>query len=70
VVVVYDSLGELGGVAALLLGEALRASTVFNLCGGIINYYNQASGLPNIGTGAWEASGGALPAFRSGRMGW
>lgn len=36
----YCSTGELGGVAALLLSDALRI-TVYNVCGGIINYYNQ-----------------------------
>ncbi len=43
VVACYCSTGELGGVAALLLSDALRI-TVYNVCGGIINYYNQVGG--------------------------
>lgn len=44
VVVAYCNTGERAGVAALLLGEAMRA-TVYNMCGGIINYYNQGGNV-------------------------
>lgn len=44
VVVSYCSTGELGGVAALLLSDALKM-TVYNMCGGIINYYNQGGSV-------------------------
>ncbi|GLC43650.1 Parvalbumin beta-like [Pleodorina starrii] len=44
VVAAYCATGELGGVAALLLSEALRI-TVYNVCGGIINYYNQGGSV-------------------------
>ncbi|GFR50480.1 hypothetical protein Agub_g12740 [Astrephomene gubernaculifera] len=52
VVAAYCSTGELGGVAALLLSDALRI-TVYNICGGIINYYNQGGSVCRPG-GAGE----------------
>ncbi|EFJ49327.1 hypothetical protein VOLCADRAFT_90146, partial [Volvox carteri f. nagariensis] len=50
VVAAYCSTGELGGVAALLLSEALRI-TVYNMCGGIINYYNQGGSVIRVADG-------------------
>ncbi|PNW70413.1 hypothetical protein CHLRE_17g718750v5 [Chlamydomonas reinhardtii] len=50
VVACYCSTGELGGVAALLLSDALRI-TVYNVCGGIINYYNQGGSVCRLGDG-------------------
>ncbi|PNH09211.1 putative calcium-binding protein CML23 [Tetrabaena socialis] len=50
VVVAYCSTGELGGVAALLLSEALKV-TVYNMCGGIINYYNQGGSVARLSDG-------------------
>ncbi|KAG2449861.1 hypothetical protein HYH02_005384 [Chlamydomonas schloesseri] len=50
VVACYCSTGELGGVAALLVSDALRI-TVYNVCGGIINYYNQGGSVCRLGDG-------------------
>ncbi|GIL76527.1 hypothetical protein Vretimale_6036 [Volvox reticuliferus] len=50
VVAAYCSTGELGGVAALLLSEAMRI-TVYNICGGIINYYNQGGYVIRVSEG-------------------